>query len=157
MSDITEVVAEAPRLASDIDVVLINGHSRPQGRTKLGAAIRPEARALPPRLKRMLLGRKLAGSDLLGVGLSGLRDEWAQISKAFDKPRHEVVEKTEHVVRHQDLPVAGGRRAYADGWHTKRSSDVAGNRFDSSLDNNRECSGLGDRQSVAANLCRLLI
>ena len=76
--------------------------------------------------------------------------------------RHEAVEQPEHVVADEDLPVASGTGADADGWNRQGACDVAGDVRRNGLEHQRKRAGVlqGERVGRSAlpprRLCRLL-
>ena len=66
----------------------------------------------------------------------------------LDELRPEVAEQAQHVVADQDLAVAGGRGADADGRHRHGLGDPPRQRLDHALDHHGEGAGLRDRLRV---------
>src|SRR5262245_8339742 len=56
-----------------------------------------------------------AVAHLAAVGLGGADDGRAEVGVLLDEARPQLVEQPEHVVRDEDLPVAAGAGADADG------------------------------------------
>src|SRR5215831_6126163 len=69
--------------------------------------------------------RKSAAPDVGGVSGGGLRDGLAQIGVAADKLRRPI-KQAQHIVCDEDLPVAAGRSADADGERLHLLRDLVG-------------------------------
>ena len=103
----------------------------------------------------VLRGRKAPGADLLGVFARRGADLVAELAVALDEFRRELGEQAEHVVDHQDLPVAGRRAADADRRDRDRLGQFARDALGGALDDQRKRAGFGDRDAVAHDLVAL--
>ena len=91
---------------------------------------------------------ELALAHLAAILLRRLDHGPADVGVLLDETRSQVVEEAEQVVRHQDLTVAAGAGADADGRDLHRLRDLLGQLARHAFQHDRESTGLLDGQGV---------
>src|SRR5262245_29054102 len=95
----------------------------------------------------MLRAGEGAGADVRGVGRNRGLDGGTKLAIALDEFRHPRGQP-EHVLKHQDLAIAGDASPDADGRDFDASRDAAGERLGHRLDHDRKGAGLRDSPPV---------
>ena len=78
-----------------------------------------------------------------------------EVGVTLDEPGRERGEHAGHIVGHENLPVARGRGADADGRRRDLGRDRPRQRLDDVLEHDREGAGFGDRAGIGAHLLGL--
>src|ERR1700722_12668805 len=81
---------------------------------------------------------------LLRIAFHRLLDRGSEIAEAFDEFRH-ARRKSEHVLEHKDLPIAGGAGADADGRNIDLGRDAAAERLGNGFKDDGKSAGLRHR------------
>src|SRR5689334_9793738 len=102
----------------------------PAARAGLGLLLRPHPISV-------LGARKRTRAHVLGIARDGGLDAGSEIAVALDEFGHSRREP-EHVLEHQDLAIAGGARADADGRDRDLLGDTAPERLGHGLNHHRE-------------------
>src|SRR5690606_30558322 len=112
---------------------------------------------LRPDLERMFRAGEAASADFRRIVFRRLGDHSREVGEMLDEARLEIVEQAEHVVRNQNLAVAGGRGADTDGGGRYRAGNLAGEWLDRSLDDDGEGAGLVDGAGIPPDLVGFLV
>src|SRR5262245_47705504 len=95
----------------------------------------------------MLRAGEGAGANVGRVGCNRGLDGGPKLAIALDEFRHPRGEP-EHVLKHEDLAVAGHASADADGWDVDASRDAAGERLGHRLNHHGKGARLSNRPGI---------